>query len=190
MLLSRLHSYFAFDGIVLRWFSSYLRGRSQTVSVNGITSSPRNLMYGVPQGSILGRLLFMFFIASLQDIISSYNLRSMFYADDTQLYISVKPSSENMALDFLLDSVSAVFDWNTQNKLQTNLGKTDVLHLTSRFVRNPPLGNLLRLANVSVVPTHKVRNLSVTIDRNCIFSCHVHICKKAFHSVIKTSDEK
>ena len=89
VLLSHLHSYFAFDGIVLRWFSSYLRARSQTVSVNGITSSPRNLMYGVPQGSILGPLLFTLFIVPLQDVISSYNLQSMFYADDTQLYIYI-----------------------------------------------------------------------------------------------------
>ena len=89
-------------------------------------------MYGVPQGSILGQLLFTLFIAPLQDVNSSYNLHSLFSADDFQLYISVKPLTPSVALDLLSDCISAVLNWNTQNKLQTNLGKTDVLSLTSR----------------------------------------------------------
>lgn len=78
-------------------------------------------MYGVPQGSILGLLLFTLFIAPLQLL-----------ADDAQLYTSVKPLSPNVAIDLLSDCVSPVRNWNTQDKLQTNLGKTDVLHLRSR----------------------------------------------------------
>ena len=87
-------------------------------------------MYGVPQGSILGPLLFTLFIAPLQNVNSSYNLHSLFSADDFQLYISVKPLSPNVALDLLSDCISAVLNWNTQNKLQTNLGKTSSLNVS------------------------------------------------------------
>ena len=133
ILLSRLHLYFGFKGTALNWFTSYLRGRTQRVNIAGSSSSPRNLHYGVPQGSILGPLLFTLYIAPLQDVIATFNLQCMFYADDTQLYIAVKPSTPELAIESLSTCIKAVFDWNTCNKLQTNRGKTEVLGLTSRF---------------------------------------------------------
>ena len=77
ILLKRLRKYFnftfCFTEIALKWFSSYLLGRSRRVSVAD----------GVPQGSILGPLLFTLYMAPLQDVIHSFSLDSMFYADDT-----------------------------------------------------------------------------------------------------------
>ena len=131
ILLTRLHLYFGFKGIALNWFSSYLRGRTQRVNIPGSSSSPRTLHYSVPQGFILGPLLFTLYIAPLQDVIATFNLQCMFYADDTQLYIAVKPSTPELAIDFLSTCIKAVFHWNTCNKLQTNRGKTAVLRLTS-----------------------------------------------------------
>ena len=101
ILLSRLHLYFGFKGIALNWFTSYLRGRTQRVNIAGSSSSPRNLHYGVPQGSILGPLLFTLYIAPLQGVIATFNLQCMFYADDTQLYIAAKPSTPELAIDSL-----------------------------------------------------------------------------------------
>ena len=79
ILLSRLHLYFGFKGIVLNWFTYLLPSRSYTrVNIAGSSSSPRNLHYGVPQGSILGPLLFTLYIAPLQDVIATFNPQCMF----------------------------------------------------------------------------------------------------------------
>ena len=108
---------------------------------------------------ILGPLLFTLYIAPLQDVIATFNLQCMFYADDTQLYIAVKPSTPELAIDSLSTCSKAVFDWNTCNKLLTNRGKTEVLRLTSRFVKNPSLGPQFIVAGVPVDITSKTRNL-------------------------------
>ena len=108
------------------------------------------LHYGVPQGSIPGALLFTLYIAPLQDVIATFNLQCMFYADDSHLYIAVKPSTPELAIDSLSICIKAVFGWNTCNKLQTNRGKTEVLRLTSRFVKNPSLGPQFVVAGVPV----------------------------------------
>ena len=83
LLDERLRSYFGFSGTALQWFSSYLHGLSQRVIIGDAISSPTYLEFGVPQGSILGPLLFTLYIAPLQDVIQAYNLNCMFYADDS-----------------------------------------------------------------------------------------------------------
>ena len=85
ILLDRLSRYFGFSHTVLRWFSSYLTGRIQSVTITQHLAV-RRLECGIPQGSILGPLLFILNTAPIQDIISAHNLDCMFYADDSQLY--------------------------------------------------------------------------------------------------------
>ena len=88
ILLDRFKTYFKVTGNALKWFRSYLYGRSQSVVIGDKISSPRGLKFGVPQGSILGPLLFIMYLAPPQDIILSHNLNCMFYADDTDLHHS------------------------------------------------------------------------------------------------------
>ena len=89
--VERPRSFFGFSGTALQWLSSYLHGRSQRVIIGDTISSPRYLEFGVPEGSILEPLLFTLYIAPLQDVIQAYSLNCMFYADDSQVYIAVKP---------------------------------------------------------------------------------------------------
>ena len=129
----------------------------------------------------MGPLLFTLYIAPLQDVIATVNLHCMFYADDTPLYIAVKPSTLELAIDSLSTCFKAVFDWNTCNKLQTNGGKTEVLRLTSRFVKNLSLGPQFMVAGVPVGITSETRNLGIIMDANFTLSSHVNdLCKKAF----------
>ena len=183
LLIERLRSYFGFSDTALQWFSSYLHGRSQRVIIDDTISSPRYLELGVPQGSILGPLLFTLYIAPLQDVIQAYNLNCMFYADDRQVYIAVNPNHPSDALTTLRQCVEHIVSWNTRNILKCNPGKTEVLHFTSSFMKKPSLGvfgDSITFAGTEIIITKKARNLGAIIDNNLSFSSHINeIYKKS-----------
>ena len=85
VLLHRLRSRYGINGTALNWFRSYLTNRTQSVRIGDSSSSSRTLKYGVPQGSVLGPLLFSLFFAPIEEVILDHGLRCMVYADDTQL---------------------------------------------------------------------------------------------------------
>ena len=98
-LLLRLRTRFGVKGSALAWFESYLSSRKYYVQVEGFKSSFRSLDSGVPQGSVLGPLLYVLFTSPVADIIESHDLQYHFYADDTQLYITFKTdSADDMCL--------------------------------------------------------------------------------------------
>ena len=137
LLVERLRSHFGFSGTALQWFPSYLHGCSQRVIIGDTISSPRCLEFGVPQGSILGPLLFTLYIAPLQDVIQAYNLNCMFYTDDSQVYIAINPNNPSDVLTILQQCIEHIFSCNTRNMLKSNPGKTEVLHFTLRFMKQP-----------------------------------------------------
>ena len=90
ILLSRLSRRFGIRGNALAWFDSYLKSRKQFVKIEDCYSSQRCLAHGVPQGSVLGTLLYLLYTSPIADIINLHSLQYHLYADDSQLYISFK----------------------------------------------------------------------------------------------------
>ena len=109
---------FGMTGTVLNSFKSYLCSRTQFVSINQSHSTKRDLLVGVPQGSVLGPLLYLLYTASISDVIASRQLNYHLYADDTQLYLAFKANDVNLAIDRVVSCVSEISSWMEQNDLK------------------------------------------------------------------------
>ena len=93
ILLRRRNTSFGIRGRALKWFSSYLLGRSQRILFDGVKSDSFDLRFGVSQGSCLGPLLFVVYASKLFEIIQAHLPDAHYFADDSQLYLSFKPDS-------------------------------------------------------------------------------------------------
>ena len=94
LLLNILKQCYGIDGVVHQWFYSYLHGRVYSVNINNTFSDYICALFGVPQGSILGPILFILYTKHLQHIAAKYGLSIQLYADDTQLFISFNPMDD------------------------------------------------------------------------------------------------
>jgi hypothetical protein len=125
-LISKLSRY-GVAGKCLDWIKAFLSGRRQCVKVNGVTSSWNDVTSGVPQGSVLGPILFLVYINDLPDCVDSGKLT--IFADDTKLYFRMK-SSDNF--DDMQSAIDRVYDWAKSCQLEIALSKCSILHLGSR----------------------------------------------------------
>ena len=118
------------------WFGSYLKGRKQSVVINETLSSPVDVLYGVPQGSVLGLKLFTIYTLPIAEIARKYNLEIHLYADDTQIYITFRTSdniSEEIAIKLVQSCIAEIKICMLINKLQLNDGKTEFLLIASPY---------------------------------------------------------
>ncbi|KAK3572338.1 hypothetical protein QTP86_031122 [Hemibagrus guttatus] len=165
-LLSTLRS-LGICGTAWEWFASYLDGRSYQVTWKGLTSAPRRLSTGVPQGSVLGPLLFSLYT---HKVISSHGFSYHCYADDTQLIFSFPPSDTTASARISACLVD-ISSWMTAHQLKLNPSKTELLVIPGD--PSPAQDLALSLSNSMISPSATARNLGVTMDNQLSFSSHV-----------------
>ena len=169
ILLKRMQKKFGIDAAVLKWMRSYLSGREQKVKVGDDVSAPTVMQCGVPQGSVLGPVLFSLYVSPLFDIAQQCGVETHQYADDCQLYISMNaqdPDAVDAAKEKLEACVKDIANWMGANKLQLNDSKSEVIVFSPPKIETPPVLNSFNICEANVTIAASVRDLGVLFTAN------------------------
>ena len=179
ILLSKLQFY-GIRGISLDWFRSYLQNRMQYVVVNGVKSLSTHIHCGVPQGSVLGPILFLVYI---NDIINatSYFSYSLF-ADDTSLLASDKDVCS--LISTANDEINKLYMWFCCNKLLLNIQKTQYVIFRTRGKRIPTNAPPLIIGGLQAARSENVLFLGVTMNEFMSWKQHIYnVCTRVSRSI-------
>ena len=182
ILLERLAKSFGISAQALWWFASYLTEQFQSVHFARKTSSSTLVRCGVPQGSVLGPLLFLLYTADIGSIASKYNINSHSFADNTQLYLSGDPSEAPFLRSSIVACINEITEWCATNKLKLNPSKTEFLWSATARRQDQLDHTSIRLSDGEIRPSKVVRDLGVLIDSQLSFSQHVNIITSKSYS--------
>ena len=183
ILLNRLKETFGIDGTVLDWLKSYLSDRKQCVKINNDFSSELPLNFGVPQGSVLGPLLYTLYTVPLGHIIRRHNLNYHFYADDSQLYLSIKPNDIHDLVFSLEKCILEVKDWMSTNKLKLNDEKTEIILINPK--KYDVNVSSLKIGDEDIVFNDKAKNLGIFLDNELSMNFQISNLSKAVYLEIR-----
>ena len=176
ILIEKLH-YYGINNLELSWFSSYLSNRSQYVEIDHVKSNYSFSSIGIPQGSILGPLLFNIYVNDLQN--STKYFKFIMYADDTTLYSRNFPANDTINREF-----HKVFNWFCVNKLSLNIDKTKFMIFHNRNKNITQLIPEISINDHTISRVTKFNFLGIVIDENLNWNSHLDkICFKISRAI-------
>ena len=193
ILLERLQVTFGVDNSALGWFRSYLAGRRQHVRCGGKRSALSDVICGVPQGSVLGPILFILYIADLASIVADHRLSLHQYTDDSQIYGFCQSHATSSLSNTVPQCVDSISKWMRSNRLQLNADKTEVMWCSSTGKLSHATTQLFVVCCWCTLVCHvnSVRDLGVFIDNDLGAATHVRrtvsCCFGSFVTFVGTS---
>lgn len=175
LMIHKLKAYGIGD-LAIQWIESYLSDRTQRVKINNILSNAVYNNIGVPQGSVLGPLLFIIYINDLKNCLLFSKIK--FFADDTLIYICSKNTEE--ASEKLNHDLQKLYKKINQNKLKLNVQKTKLMLISKKKNIDNSTINIY-INNEKLIPVDQVKYLGVIIDKDLNFkdNCNYVIRKMA-----------
>ena len=177
ILINRLKNDYGIIDVALHWFKSYLSCRNYKVKINNTLSDSQSLDFGVPQGSILGPILYMLYVKEIEEIAKRHNVNVHIYADDVQLYAPYDVSSDFANLKSCLQEIKL---WTGKNYLKLNNKKTQLLCITSKNYTHQ-IPRELYLMGESITVGCSAKYLGVWLDQHLTFKKQInHVCAQGY----------
>ena len=172
-LLRRLTESYGISGVVEIWFRSYFNNRTQQILYRDKYSEIENVLTGVPQGSVLGPVLFLLYTADVFKIIENFNFKGYAFADDMQIVSSAPVVLFDDMASRLIDCLVSVDNWMAQNGLRMNQCKTQMLPVGT-WQQTSKIGfSSIKIHDLNIEFCSSATNLGFTFDTNMYFHDHV-----------------
>jgi len=173
---------FGLSDAVLGLITSFVTGRSQQVACLGQLSKMQLVQYGIPQGSVLGPVLFVMYTAELSHIIARHGLQFHQYTDDCQIYVSSPVSVVQSTVQQFSRFLHDVEAWMSASRLRLNPSKTVVLWLGSRHVIDKLDVHEVQVLSSTIKIDSSAHDLGVVVDSRLIKSDHVaSVCRSVYY---------
>lgn len=168
----------------VNFFRSYLKNRTQRVKIDNSVSAPLQVSSGVPQGSILGPLLYTLYTSDFEK--TAEHCQMHFYADDTQLYLSFDPEKCAEAMVAINKDLNSLVDKSRNHALNVNASKTSALVFGHHNSRSIMMENMaINVDGQQIAFTDKAKNLGVIFDTNLRFKSHINNCIRTAYTNLK-----
>ena len=169
-ILLRKLDHYGLRGVSNRLIKSYLENRKQYVSINGFDSTIREMKHGVPQGSVLGPLLFLIYINDLHNCV--FYSETYHFADDTHLFHVLSKHNGRYSTKKLNNDLKSLNHWLLANKISLNASKTEAIYFREKGTQKPDVK--LKINGVKILVKSKIKYLGLILDEYLTWVPHIN----------------